>query len=668
MPSNATETIDARILRLIGLEDTFDLDYDTYLTLLKEAMVKGRMPKTTIPSEEVELLTDEWKRVKTKKDKGRFKVKKKKITATSLNIGSIRPRLKGIDASKLLPAAQTGGAAGGFDIGESFSKIAESVTSIAKTLSEKNKLSKKESEFDRRAEETEKRKLQKKNLKKSFSKMAGLAQKVMQPVQSLLDKIINYFVMIFLGRVVIKLIDWFSDEKNQEKIKTIFRFISDWWPALLGGWLLFGTSLGGLIRSIVPMIVSWTARLGKILLSNPWMLKGAAAAGLFAAGAFIPKLFPETVDEQERKTQKNIEEHGEDKVRSSLEQKANNPTFWQRLTGESAEAKEQLHYMDTGETKSYGFVSGEKGVDKVDAKLTDGEFVMSKGAVDMYGVDKLEEMNAAGGGTNRPVVRSEKVFAYGGGMIGGEKQRKPGDHIAILTKNERPQLNVSGGGGDLSVQSPKVNIGDVNVKNNQKPQGLMRWLAGAADIATGNIFDFDKRGTLIDGAKRLIKSLSGTGKKSKQTKPKPYRIRRSKINVGPPRNKDGSIATRIGRNEMGDTPMEQWAKNFPHLASKLVDKGNQSFNMGWNSQYNSFSQNLYSFGKTQNPSGISYNRPKLIPPPPPSFRSPESEPIIISSGSDNNINMETSATPFIPSISFTGPDPNKAAALGSPLS
>ena len=155
--------------------------------------------------------------------------------------------------------------------------------------------------------------------------------------------------------------------------------------------------------------------------------------------------------------------------------------------------------------------------------------------------------------------------------------------------------------------------------------------------------------------------------KSKQTKPKPYTIRRRKINDGPPRNKDGSIATRIGRNEMGDTPMEQWAKNFPHLASKLVDKGNQSFNMGWNSQYNSFSQNLYSFGKNQNPSGISYNRPKLIPPPPPSFRSPESEPIIISSGSDNNINMETSATPFIPSISVTGPWYDKAAVLGSQL-
>ena len=55
--SNVKESIDERILRLLGLEDVFDLDYDTYLTLLKEAMVKGRMPKTMIPTEEIEALT-----------------------------------------------------------------------------------------------------------------------------------------------------------------------------------------------------------------------------------------------------------------------------------------------------------------------------------------------------------------------------------------------------------------------------------------------------------------------------------------------------------------------------------------------------------------------------------------------------------------------------------
>ena len=59
-------------------------------------------------------------------------------------------------------------------------------------------------------------------------------------------------------------------------------------------------------------------------------------------------------DAQEKKTTKAVEELGEDAVRKDLLRKANNPTLWERLTGVSAEAKEQLHFLDTGETKSYG--------------------------------------------------------------------------------------------------------------------------------------------------------------------------------------------------------------------------------------------------------------------------------------------------------------------------
>ena len=88
--SNSKETIDERVLRLLGLEDVFDLDYDTYLILLKEAMVKGRMTKKTIPTEEIMLLTDEYKRVRSKKDSGRFEVKKKKISAGSFSVGSVK--------------------------------------------------------------------------------------------------------------------------------------------------------------------------------------------------------------------------------------------------------------------------------------------------------------------------------------------------------------------------------------------------------------------------------------------------------------------------------------------------------------------------------------------------------------------------------------------------
>jgi hypothetical protein len=69
-------------------------------------------------------------------------------------------------------------------------------------------------------------------------------------------------------------------------------------------------------------------------------------------------------------------------------------------------------------------VSGEKGVDKVPAMLTDGEFVMSAGAVRKYGVDTLESMNAAGGGTNKPKVVSGTTYAWGGGLITDDELRR----------------------------------------------------------------------------------------------------------------------------------------------------------------------------------------------------------------------------------------------------
>ena len=63
--------------------------------------------------------------------------------------------------------------------------------------------------------------------------------------------------------------------------------------------------------------------------------------------------------------------------------------------------------------KQGGFVSGPGGVDKVPARLTAGEFVMSKGAVQKYGANTLAAMNAAGGGTNRPTVSRYN----GGGLV-----------------------------------------------------------------------------------------------------------------------------------------------------------------------------------------------------------------------------------------------------------
>ena len=58
------EIVDKDILRLLGLENINDLDYDDYKTLLRERVAAGRMPNSNIPSGDTQKLTEEFKRVK----------------------------------------------------------------------------------------------------------------------------------------------------------------------------------------------------------------------------------------------------------------------------------------------------------------------------------------------------------------------------------------------------------------------------------------------------------------------------------------------------------------------------------------------------------------------------------------------------------------------------
>ena len=60
------------------------------------------------------------------------------------------------------------------------------------------------------------------------------------------------------------------------------------------------------------------------------------------------------------------------------------------------------------------------GTDTVPAMLTPGEFVMSRGAVNMFGVDTMMAMNKAGGGTNRPKFGLVSGFS-GGGIVNDDE-------------------------------------------------------------------------------------------------------------------------------------------------------------------------------------------------------------------------------------------------------
>ena len=96
------EQIDERILRLLGLEDVFDLDYDTYMNLLREAMIKGA---NKLPQEELALLANERKRIRGRE--GRFNPTPQKITVDNFGgIGNIVSKKLTLPGAGILALSQ----------------------------------------------------------------------------------------------------------------------------------------------------------------------------------------------------------------------------------------------------------------------------------------------------------------------------------------------------------------------------------------------------------------------------------------------------------------------------------------------------------------------------------------------------------------------------------
>lgn len=509
-----TDNINEVIIRLLQLKPGTELDYQTYFNIIKKRLASYRMVGKQIAVEEDELLRTELKRISRLKDKGRFKISFKKVKATSqptnfpsrasdFPSGTKTPKTSKIstktgaiiklDSSKILgKKIEPNEKDIGLSIPESAEKVSkkrnpllsinEKLNSILNTILSLDKENRKENERKRKEAETGRRNKKESDLESGFLDGAKKAlSMITKPFQSILDKIFNFIFYTLLGRVIFKLIDWFVDPKNKSKIQSIVRFIKDWWPALLGSYILFGTSFGRLIRGTTGMVGRFIFQIGKVAI--PQLLKFiksplGTGALLFTAGATIPAMFPGTVNEQERKTT-SASGSEEEKIKKLQEQKTNLNLF-EKLQGKGSEIDEQISFLQTGKTKTYGFsgggyanygnllgrsgtgaglgsmfgpmgsllgagvgaatgsgmlnglVSGPKGRDRVPAMLTDGEFVMSVGAVNKYGVETLEEMNAAGGGTNEPKVVGGKTYAFSGGRVGrysGDMGEKSGEGI-----------------------------------------------------------------------------------------------------------------------------------------------------------------------------------------------------------------------------------------------
>lgn len=334
--------------------------------------------------------------------------------------------------------------------------ISKSLTNIIQLLSQQNKQTVRDADQTRKNQERSRRQGIELGLERSFATVKNVAQAVVAPVKSILDQIIQYFVTIFVGRSLILLLNWFADENNRSKIRSIMRFLSDWWPSLVAGYILFGTGFGRVVRKVAGIAVGATARLVVIAarlakaIATGKGLKGAAEAfsgggklgglkgfalrgGIAAAATIGTGLAINSMmgGGEEQAPQLDVPEAPATPAMgafgggfASLKDLFSNST-----SGISSKINPFTSFFASGGLASLmqgipGVVSGPKGIDKVPAMLTDGEFVMSRGAVQKFGVGTLEAMNAAGGGTNQPKIIRGIPHAAGGGYIGGNEERR----------------------------------------------------------------------------------------------------------------------------------------------------------------------------------------------------------------------------------------------------
>jgi hypothetical protein len=355
----------------------------------------------------------------------------------------VKSPMGGLATYKKLQVAEDKKEIGG--ISEYLKDITNSLGNIIKILNQGISADIKNQQQKRRDKERLRRDALEKGLEKGFSAVSKIVDKVVAPVKSILSRIIDFFIKMFLARAIVKLIDWLADPQNQDKVKSLIRFFGDHWGKLLSLYIVFGTSFGKFARGLISLIIRGTIRLGAATAGL------AVKAGIGKAGGKLAKVAGFLGGPRGKLLAAGLETAavvgGTMALSKTIDgggQKAQGfsgggyvtPKF-PAFAGGGFNFKGMLGGASLGSTfgplgmllggalggGSSGFVSGEKGVDKVPAMLSDGEFVMSRGAVAKYGVDTLEAMNASGGGTNKPKIISGTTYARTGGYIGDYRNR-----------------------------------------------------------------------------------------------------------------------------------------------------------------------------------------------------------------------------------------------------
>ena len=386
---------------------------------------------------------------------------------------------KNISAQKLLTSskeakAQTEGGGGDLLV------IKEKVVAIEALLGEQYKLQEENAKDAKQEAEKKRRSLKERLLEgsgKVFDGVKKATNTVLKPFKSVWENIIGFIKKIILGRVLMNILEWTSDPKNTGKIDSIFKFLGDWWPALLAAYLVFGNGLSKFVIGLTGKLVVLGAKLvAKVI---PALIKAAAAMGPWGVAALgVGAVVTGAV-----LGAKALDGDFSNKERTDEEKEADK---------EKADSAMDMGVLSMNKG---GTVPGSGNTDTVPAMLTPGEFVMSKGAVQKYGSDTLAGMNAAAGGTNKPTLMggyNEGGFAnitntettsssdsYGNFSV-GKRYVAPGEAKERIAEMGMPSMELMDGtvipdfgkmGGEKVTQGLQLTR-DIMVENGASPERI----------------------------------------------------------------------------------------------------------------------------------------------------------------------------------------------------
>jgi hypothetical protein len=244
-----------------------------------------------MPTEEAELVTEEFKRVKRKV--GRFKLKKKKISAED-----IKSSVPKIPKALLSPPEEESEEDSipdkkstiESDLEPIDNKLDELIDVIRKDFNAERKQQKLESNKDQNKLRDQKE--SKREGKKQSNILGSAAKKAIKPFTGILDRLKKFAMFTFAGFLADKVLKFFTDPKNIKKREAILNFLEEHGPKIFAGALLFLTPLGGLFIGLTATILKIIGGVGGgillkaiALLATPIGLKALALA-LAATGGF----------------------------------------------------------------------------------------------------------------------------------------------------------------------------------------------------------------------------------------------------------------------------------------------------------------------------------------------------------------------------------------------